>query len=113
MDLRSSYGFHGTKYKLRHEYLEGQESSFDASLLSSRWYDLQHLGDEEDIAFYLGLVRRLLPPSAFLELGCVTARITLPLAETGMFKQSALARALVRTVASTVLEGWQKTSSDR
>jgi hypothetical protein len=24
-------------------------------------YDLQHLGDEEDIAFYLGLVRRLLP----------------------------------------------------
>ena len=45
-------------------------------------YDLEHLGDEEDIGFYLGLVRRLRPKS-ILELGCGTGRITLPLAEQG------------------------------
>jgi hypothetical protein len=65
MDLRSSYGFHGTKYKLRHEYLEGQETPLTQVYYHPDGYDLQHLGDEEDIAFYLGLVRRLLPPSAF------------------------------------------------
>lgn len=46
-------------------------------------YDLEHLGDEEDIAFYLGLVRRL-RPKRILELGCGTGRITLPLAEQGI-----------------------------
>jgi ubiquinone/menaquinone biosynthesis C-methylase UbiE len=45
-------------------------------------YDLEHLGDEEDISFYLGLARRLRPKS-ILELGCGTGRITLPLAEQG------------------------------
>lgn len=41
-------------------------------LPSSRWYDLEHLGVEEDIGFYLGLVRRLRLKS-ILELGCGTA----------------------------------------
>src|ERR1700694_750647 len=42
-------------------------------------YDLEHLGDEEDIAFYVSLVRTL-RPYRVLELGCGTGRITLPLA---------------------------------
>jgi SAM-dependent methyltransferase len=46
-------------------------------------YDLEHLGDEEDINFYLGLVKRL-RPKRILELGCGTGRIALPLAEQGI-----------------------------
>ena len=42
-------------------------------------YDLEHLGDEEDIGFYVSLVRTL-RPHGILELGCGTGRITLPLA---------------------------------
>jgi hypothetical protein len=42
-------------------------------------YDLEHLGDQEDIGFYLGLVRRL-RPKCILELACGTGRITLPIA---------------------------------
>ncbi|MGA2408785.1 MAG: class I SAM-dependent methyltransferase [Candidatus Binataceae bacterium] len=42
-------------------------------------YDLEHLGDDEDIAFYLSLVRRL-RPRRVLELACGTGRITIPLA---------------------------------
>ena len=45
-------------------------------------YDLEHLGDAEDIAFYVSLVRSL-RPRRVLELGCGTGRITLPLAEEG------------------------------
>ena len=45
-------------------------------------YDLEHLGDEEDIAFYVSLVRSL-RPRRVMELGCGTGRITLPLAEEG------------------------------
>src|SRR5450755_1933760 len=45
-------------------------------------YDLEHLGDEEDIGFYLSLSRRLAPQKV-LELGCGTGRITLPLAQVG------------------------------
>ena len=41
-------------------------------------YDLEHLGDEEDIGFYFGLVRRL-RAKGILELGCATGSITLPL----------------------------------
>jgi ubiquinone/menaquinone biosynthesis C-methylase UbiE len=45
-------------------------------------YDLEHLGDSEDVEFYVSLVRRL-QPRKVLELGCGTGRITLPLAERG------------------------------
>jgi len=45
-------------------------------------YDLEHLGDSEDVEFYVSLVRRL-QPRKVLELGCGTGRITLPLAEQG------------------------------
>jgi SAM-dependent methyltransferase len=46
-------------------------------------YDLEHLGDEADIGFYLRLARQL-RPKRILELGCGTGRITLPLAEQGI-----------------------------
>jgi len=45
-------------------------------------YDREHLGDDEDIAFYVSLVRKL-RPKRVLELGCGTGRITVPLAEAG------------------------------
>jgi ubiquinone/menaquinone biosynthesis C-methylase UbiE len=45
-------------------------------------YDLEHLGDSDDVEFYVSLVRRL-QPRKVLELGCGTGRITLPLAEQG------------------------------
>jgi SAM-dependent methyltransferase len=45
-------------------------------------YDREHLGDDEDIAFYLSLCRRLAPRKV-LELGCGTGRITVPLAQLG------------------------------
>lgn len=45
-------------------------------------YDREHLGDDEDIGFYVSLVRRL-RPKRVLELGCGTGRITVPLAEAG------------------------------
>jgi SAM-dependent methyltransferase len=45
-------------------------------------YDREHLGDEEDIGFYLSLSRRFAPRKV-LELGCGTGRITLPLAQLG------------------------------
>jgi len=45
-------------------------------------YDLEHVGDEDDIRFYLDLAKRLRPES-ILELACGTGRITLPLAEQG------------------------------
>jgi len=43
-------------------------------------YDLEHIGDEEDIGFYVSLIRTL-RPRRILELGCGTGRITLPLAK--------------------------------
>jgi SAM-dependent methyltransferase len=43
-------------------------------------YDLEHLGDDEDISFYCRLSQRL-GATRILELGCGTGRITLPLAE--------------------------------
>jgi ubiquinone/menaquinone biosynthesis C-methylase UbiE len=45
-------------------------------------YDLEHLGDDEDIQFYVSLARTLKPKSV-LELACGTGRITIPLAEEG------------------------------
>jgi SAM-dependent methyltransferase len=45
-------------------------------------YDREHLGDEEDIGFYVSLSRRLAPRKV-LEVGCGTGRITLPLAQIG------------------------------
>ena len=45
-------------------------------------YDLEHLGDDADVRFYVGLAKRLKPKSV-LELACGTGRITLPLAEQG------------------------------
>ena len=45
-------------------------------------YDLEHVGDEEDVTFYLGLAKTLRPKSV-LELACGTGRITVPLAQEG------------------------------
>ena len=45
-------------------------------------YDLEHLGDDEDIQFYVSLARSLKPKSV-LELACGTGRITIPLAQEG------------------------------
>src|SRR6266852_3486123 len=45
-------------------------------------YDLEHLGDDDDIQFYVSLARSLKPRSV-LELACGTGRITIPLAEEG------------------------------
>jgi SAM-dependent methyltransferase len=45
-------------------------------------YDLEHVGDEEDIVFYVGLAKSFKPKSV-LELGSGTGRITVPLAEEG------------------------------
>jgi SAM-dependent methyltransferase len=45
-------------------------------------YDLEHVGDEEDVVFYVGLAKSLHPKSV-LELACGTGRITVPLAEEG------------------------------
>src|SRR5260370_7381830 len=45
-------------------------------------YDLEHLGDDEDIQFYVNLSRSL-KPERVLELACGTGRITIPLAEEG------------------------------
>ena len=47
-----------------------------------REYELEHLGDDEDVAFYVSMVREL-RPRRVLELGCGTGRITLPLGEEG------------------------------
>jgi ubiquinone/menaquinone biosynthesis C-methylase UbiE len=43
-------------------------------------YDLEHLGEKEDIGFYVSLARDL-RPRRILELGCGTGRITLPVAK--------------------------------
>jgi len=45
-------------------------------------YDLEHVGDEDDVRFYVDLAKRLRPKS-ILELACGTGRITLPMAEQG------------------------------
>lgn len=45
-------------------------------------YDLEHVGDTEDVEFFVSLVRRL-RPKRVLELACGNGRVTLPLAEAG------------------------------
>jgi ubiquinone/menaquinone biosynthesis C-methylase UbiE len=45
-------------------------------------YELEHLGDDDDIQFYVNLSRSL-KPQRILELACGTGRITIPLAEEG------------------------------
>jgi SAM-dependent methyltransferase len=46
-------------------------------------YDLEHVGDTEDVDFYVGLVARL-RPRRVLELACGNGRVALPLAEAGV-----------------------------
>ena len=45
-------------------------------------YDLEHVGDTEDVDFFVDQVTRL-KPKRVLELACGTGRVTLPLAEAG------------------------------
>lgn len=45
-------------------------------------YDLEHVGDTEDVEFFVSLVNRL-QPKRVLELACGNGRVTLPLAEAG------------------------------
>ncbi len=45
-------------------------------------YDLEHVGDTEDIEFFVSLVNRL-RPQRVLELACGNGRVTVPLAEAG------------------------------
>jgi SAM-dependent methyltransferase len=59
---------------------EGDHKSF--SSIAVPRYDLEHLGDEDEIQFYVNLSRSL-KPDRVLELACGTGRITIPLAEEG------------------------------
>jgi ubiquinone/menaquinone biosynthesis C-methylase UbiE len=45
-----------------------------------RDYDLEHEGDDEDIRFYVNLVRKL-RPTRVLELAAGSGRVTIPLAQ--------------------------------
>lgn len=45
-------------------------------------YDLEHVGDDDDVDFFRDLVTRL-APRRVLELACGNGRVTLPLAEAG------------------------------
>lgn len=45
-------------------------------------YDLEHVGDTDDIAFFVSLLTRL-QPTRVLEFACGNGRVTLPLAQTG------------------------------
>lgn len=45
-------------------------------------YELEHVGDTEDIAFFCDLTKRL-RPQRVLELACGSGRVTVPLAEVG------------------------------
>jgi SAM-dependent methyltransferase len=71
-----------------------EKTGFDRQSLARNWqwapgveeiytrpedYDLEHEGDDEDIAFYLDLVRRL-RPARVLELASGSGRVTVPLA---------------------------------
>ena len=51
----------------------------DAIYARPRDYDLEHEGDDEDVRFYLELVRRL-RPGRVLELAAGSGRVTIPLA---------------------------------
>jgi SAM-dependent methyltransferase len=46
-------------------------------------YDLEHVGDEDDVRFYVDLAKSL-RPKCVLELACGTGRITIPMAEEGV-----------------------------
>lgn len=46
-------------------------------------YELEHVGDIEDVNFFCGLAKRL-RPKRVLELACGSGRVTLPLAEVGV-----------------------------
>lgn len=52
----------------------------DAIYARPRDYDLEHEGDDEDVRFYLELVRRL-RPRRVLELAAGSGRVTVPLAQ--------------------------------
>ena len=45
-------------------------------------YDLEHVGDTEDVQFFCTLITAL-APKRVLELACGNGRVTLPLAEAG------------------------------
>lgn len=45
-------------------------------------YDLEHVGDTDDVEFFTGLVTRM-RPKRVMELACGNGRVTLPLAEAG------------------------------
>jgi SAM-dependent methyltransferase len=55
-------------------------SGADAIYDRPRDYDLEHEGDDEDVRFYIELVRRL-RPARVLELAAGSGRVTIPLAD--------------------------------
>jgi SAM-dependent methyltransferase len=55
------------------------KAGVDAIYARPRDYDLEHEGDDEDVRFYLELVRRL-QPRRVLELAAGSGRVTVPLA---------------------------------
>ena len=66
---------------------EGEEESTMAETPEAVYqrpadYELEHIGDTEDIEFFCDLARRL-RPRRVLELACGSGRVTVPLAETG------------------------------
>ena len=60
----------------------GRDDVPEAIYLKPEDYDLEHVGDTEDVEFFTGLAARL-KPRRVLELACGNGRVTLPLAEAG------------------------------
>jgi SAM-dependent methyltransferase len=65
-----------TTHRREHPARPGTDAIYDRP----RDYDLEHEGDDEDVRFYVELVRRL-RPARVLELAAGSGRVTIPLAQ--------------------------------